>query len=155
MKTCPNPPKGPLMNITDAAIEAASLALHYDACTDDEHDACDCSDWAREAKVALDAALPYLQPTVPNTVDAVTGGEVTMPYYSDDALAKQAALAALPDGAVAPLSMLLGICEPRVKPTDAERCNCCGLDARDSEGGEAIKRWCFICIGRGHHEDDE
>ena len=51
----------------------------------------------------------------------------------------------------------LGICEPRVKPTDAERCNCCGLDARDSEGGEAIdsKRWCFICIGRGHHEDDE
>ena len=81
----------------------------------------------------------------------------TMPYYSDDALAKQAALAALPDGTVAPWSMLLGICEPRVKPADAERCNCCGLDARDSEGGEAIdgKRWCFICIGRGHHEDDE
>ena len=78
------------------------------------------------------------------------------PYYSDDALAKQAALAALPDGAVAPWSMLLGICEPRVQPTDAERCNCCGLDARDSEGGEAIdgKRWCSICIGRGHHEDD-
>ena len=63
------------MNITDAAIDAASLALHYDACTDDEHDACDCSDWAREAKVALEAALPHLQPTVPNTVDAVTGGE--------------------------------------------------------------------------------
>ena len=61
------------MNITEAAIEAASLALHYDACTDDEHDACDCSDWAREAKVALEAALPHLQPTVPNTVDAVTG----------------------------------------------------------------------------------
>lgn len=34
--------------------------------------------------------------------------------YSDDALAKQAALAALPDGTVAPWSMLLGICEPRV-----------------------------------------
>ena len=50
------------MNITEAAIEAASLALHCDACTDDEHDACDCSDWAREAKVALEAALPYLQP---------------------------------------------------------------------------------------------
>jgi hypothetical protein len=78
------------------------------------------------------------------------------PYCSDDALAKQAALAALPEGAVAPFSMLLGICEPRVKPTDAERCNCCGLDARDSEGGEAIdgKRWCFICIGRGHHASD-
>ena len=58
------------------------------------------------------------------------------PYYSDDALAKQAALAALPEGAVAPVSMLLGICEPRVKPTDADRCNCCGLDARDSEGGD-------------------
>ena len=91
--------------------------------------------------------------------DAQRGGwaQMTEPYYSDDALAKQAALAALPEGAVAPFSMLLGICEPRVKPTDAERCNCCGLDARDSEGGEAIdgKRWCFICIGRGHHEDDE
>ena len=106
---------------------------------------------------ALRAALPHLQPDRAEHGRRVTGGEVTMPYYSDDALAKQAALAALPDGAVAPLSMLLGICEPRVKPTDAERCNCCGLDARDSEGGEAIdgKRWCFICIGRGHHEDDE
>ena len=53
------------MNITDAAIEAASLALHCDACTDDEHDACDGGDWAREAKVALKAALPHLQPTEP------------------------------------------------------------------------------------------
>ena len=53
------------MNITDAAVEAASVALHLDACTDDEHDACDRSDWAREAKVALEAALPHLQPTIP------------------------------------------------------------------------------------------
>lgn len=48
------------MNITDAAIDAASLALHCDACTDDEHDACDRGDWARGAKVALEAALPHL-----------------------------------------------------------------------------------------------
>jgi len=47
------------MNITDAAIDAASLALHCDACTDDEHDACDRGDWEREA------ALPHLQPTIP------------------------------------------------------------------------------------------
>ena len=136
--------------IPEAAIRAAGHALRTRAGVDFDG-------WDGEAEIALRAALPYLQPTVPNTVERVTGGEVTMPYYSDDALAKQAALAALPDGAVAPLSMLLGICEPRVKPTDAERCNCCGLDARDSEGGEAIdgKRWCFICIGRGHHEDDE
>ena len=53
------------MNITDAAIDAASLALHCDACTDDEHDACDRGDWEREAKVALEAALPHLQPTIP------------------------------------------------------------------------------------------
>ena len=53
------------MNITDAAIDAASLALHCDACTDDEHDACDRSDWEREARVALEAALPHLQPTIP------------------------------------------------------------------------------------------
>lgn len=78
-------------------------------------------------------------------------------YYSAEALAKQAALAALPDGAVAPWSMLLGIAEPRVKPTDAERCTCCGLDARDAEGGQERhgKRWCFICLGRGHDEGDE
>lgn len=53
------------MNITDAAIDAASLALHCDACTDDEHDACDRGDWEREARVALEAALPHLQPTIP------------------------------------------------------------------------------------------
>ena len=79
---------------------------------------------------ALRAALPHLQPDRAEHGRRVTGGEVTMPYYSDDALAKQAALAALPDGAVAPLSMLLGICEPRVKPTDTERCNCCGRAPR-------------------------
>ena len=74
------------MNITDAAIDAASLALHCDACTDDEHDACDGSDWEREAKVALEAALPHLQPTIPNTVDAL---DAAMPerdgrYQGDD-----------------------------------------------------------------------
>ena len=57
------------MNITDAAIEAASLALHCDACTDDEHDACDCSDWAREAKTAIDAALPALRRMILAEVD--------------------------------------------------------------------------------------
>ena len=74
------------MNITDAAIDAASLALHLDACTDDEHDACDGSDWEREAKVALEAALPHLQPTIPNTVDALdalTVGSVIRAEYPD------------------------------------------------------------------------
>lgn len=78
-------------------------------------------------------------------------------YYSDAALAKQAALAALPEGTPAPLTMLAGIYEPRIHATPDERCTCCGLDARDSEGGEEhhSKRWCFICIGRRHHEDDD
>ena len=51
---------------------------------------------------------------------------------------------------------LLGICAPATPPTDAERCVCCTLDARDEEGGKEIrgKRWCFICIGRGHDEED-
>ena len=60
-----------MTNITEAAIEAASLALHCDACTDDEHDACDRADWAREAEIALRAALPHLQPTIPNTAEAL------------------------------------------------------------------------------------
>lgn len=83
--------------------------------------------------------------------------EIDESYYSDAALAKQAALAALPEGAVPPLSMLGGIYEPRVHPSADERCTCCGLDARDSEGGEEHqgKRWCFICVGRGHHEDED
>lgn len=38
-------------------------------------------------------------------------------YYSDEALAKQAAVDALPEGELAPWSMLLGILEPRIKPT--------------------------------------
>ena len=78
-------------------------------------------------------------------------------YYSDEALARQAALVALPEGEVLRWSMLLGIFEPRVKPTADERCACCGLDARDAEGGQERhgKRWCFICLGRGHDEEED
>ena len=51
---------------------------------------------------------------------------------------------------------LRGICAPATPPTDAERCVCCTLDARDEEGGEEHngQRWCFICVGRGLHEED-
>jgi hypothetical protein len=79
------------------------------------------------------------------------------PYYSDEALRKQSEADALrAAGERIPLALMAGILEPRVKATPAERCNCCGLDARDSEGGEERNglRWCFLCIGRGHHEED-
>ena len=77
-------------------------------------------------------------------------------WYSDAALAKQAALAAMPEGETPPVDELLGVLEPRVPPSDAERCNCCGLDARDHVGGEEHggRRWCSVCVDRGHYEDD-
>ena len=59
------------MSRRDDAIEAAGLALHCDACTNDGHDGCDTSDWDREAETALDAALAVLQPVVPNTAEAL------------------------------------------------------------------------------------
>ena len=59
------------MTRRDEAIEAAGLALHCDACTNDGHDGCDTSDWDREAEVALDAALAVLQPVIPNTAEAL------------------------------------------------------------------------------------
>ena len=59
------------MTRRDDAIKAAGLALHCDACTNDGHDGCDTSDWDREAETALDAALAVLQPTVPNTAEAL------------------------------------------------------------------------------------
>jgi hypothetical protein len=80
------------------------------------------------------------------------------PYYSDEALRKQAEADALrANGEPVPLTLMLGIIEPRIKATPAERCNCCALDARDDEGGEehgGLRR-CYICVGRGHHEDTE
>ena len=77
-------------------------------------------------------------------------------YYSDAALAKQAAIAAARAVGKEPaLSLYGGFLERRVPPTPAEHCNCCGLDARDDMGGEVHHglRWCYICLGRGHHED--
>ena len=78
-------------------------------------------------------------------------------YYSDEALAKQAALDALPEGEPAPWSMLLGVLEPRIKPTADERCTCCTLDARDAAGGRERhgERWCAICLARGHDEEND
>lgn len=59
-------------------------------------------------------------------------------WYSDAALAKQAeADELLARDAPIPTELLCGMFEPRVQPTDAERCVCCGLDARDERGGEA------------------
>lgn len=79
-------------------------------------------------------------------------------WYSDEALAKQTALTALPEGAKPDFTMLYGIWEPRVKPTEAERCCCCGGDGRDEDGGRTRpdgKAFCSICVGRGHDEDEE
>jgi hypothetical protein len=72
-------------------------------------------------------------------------------WFSDEALRKQAKLE---EGPVR-WTDLIGILEPRVPPTDEECCVCCGLDARDEVGGEEHngKRYCDICLGRGHHED--
>lgn len=79
-------------------------------------------------------------------------------YYSDEALALQAEMDRLKAaGEPIPLALYCGIAEPRVKATAAERCVCCGLDARDDEGGEERYgvRWCFICVGRGHPEPQD
>ena len=54
----------------DEAIEAAGLALHCDACTNDGHDGCDTSDWDREAEVALDAALAVLRAQIAAEIDS-------------------------------------------------------------------------------------
>lgn len=51
------------------AIRAASPALHVDACTEDDHAACDGGDWEREAKTAIDAALPALRRMILAEVD--------------------------------------------------------------------------------------
>lgn len=46
--------------IPDKAVEAAADALHADNCPEDMHD-CVCSDWAREAEIALEAAAPVIR----------------------------------------------------------------------------------------------
>lgn len=76
-------------------------------------------------------------------------------WYSDAALAKQAeADGLLAEDLPIPLDLLCGMFEPRIQPAEAERCSCCGLDARDECGGETHdgQRWCSKCLGRGHHE---
>ncbi len=75
-------------------------------------------------------------------------------WYSDAALAKQAKLKSNPGNVT--WKDLLGIYEPRIHATESERCPCCGSDARDGAGGEVGangKRYCSICIGRGHDDD--
>ena len=59
------------LTIPAEAVQAAGAALHLDACTDDDHGACDSGDWDREAHTALETALPILHPTIPNTVEAL------------------------------------------------------------------------------------
>jgi len=75
-------------------------------------------------------------------------------WFSDAALAKQAEFDRLrTDGEEIPLSIMEGLLEPRVPPTEDEKCCCCGTDARDETGGIEYegKRWCLICEGREHH----
>lgn len=76
-------------------------------------------------------------------------------WYSDAALAKQAALDAKPDDYVMTVEDLLGLWEPRVHATPEERCVCCKSDARPETGGETHhgQQWCSLCVGRDHHED--
>lgn len=76
-------------------------------------------------------------------------------WYSDAAIAKQAEVARLKEaGERPPLTLLLGLFEPRTQPTDDERCSCCGSDAREYVGGEKHdgRRYCALCVGREHHE---
>lgn len=79
-------------------------------------------------------------------------------WYSDAAIAKMAELDRK-KAAGEPIGILdlAGILEPRVKPTGAERCYCCGGDGRDEMGGmeHGGKRWCSVCVGREHHERDD
>lgn len=72
-------------------------------------------------------------------------------WFSDAALAKQAALEAHPKGAPVSADMVCGVWEPRTQPTDDERCRCCGGDAREDAWGNG--RYCSICVGRGHDDD--
>jgi hypothetical protein len=67
--------------------------------------------------------------------------------YSDEALRKQAALENWPEGKPVPTEMLLGVVEPRTQPQAHERCERCGSDARDGEGGHS--RLCWLCYSRG------
>lgn len=78
---------------------------------------------------------------------------MTAERYSDAALEKQAAIERLSaEGQTVPLAMFYGMCEPRVQPTDAERCQCCQSDAREGAGGDG--RHCGLCLDRGHGESD-
>ena len=74
-------------------------------------------------------------------------------WYSDSALVKQAEVERK-TAAGEPITIgdMCGIYEARTQPTEAERCVCCGTDARERCGGNGTH--CYICIGRGHHEDE-
>lgn len=77
-------------------------------------------------------------------------------FFSDRALALQAAASVKrTNGEKLTWADMAGIYERRIPPTEAERCNCCGSDARGDMGGEIHHgvRWCDTCIGREHHED--
>ena len=75
-------------------------------------------------------------------------------WYSDAALAKQAALAA--SDRPPKWSDLLGLLEPRTQPTEVERCAHCRADARDDAGGEIHddRRYCGLCVDRERHLPD-
>lgn len=79
-------------------------------------------------------------------------------WYSDEALRKQKLADGWPEGTPVPVSLLLGILEPRTQPQEHEKCVYCGSDARDGEGGVSTSKgypFCFLCLGRGHDEDFE
>lgn len=79
-------------------------------------------------------------------------------WYSDEALRKQAEVKRLTDaGEQPPLTLLLGIMQPRIAPEQHERCENCRSDAREQVGGEERKgvRWCSLCLDRGRDDDYE
>jgi len=80
---------------------------------------------------------------------------VSESWYSDEALAKQAAARDWPEGTPQPVSLLFGILEPRIPPEQHERCVHCGSDARDEAGGGESKgvRWCGLCLSRRRDDD--
>jgi hypothetical protein len=80
---------------------------------------------------------------------------VSAPWYSDEALRKQAEAERLRlAGEPVPLTLLCGIMEPRTQAEPHERCVHCGSDARDQAGGGGSHgvRWCGLCLGRGRDE---
>lgn len=85
-----------------------------------------------------------------------TGDYPADEWFSDDALAKQAALREASErGEKLSIEALFGIFAPRTQPTEDECCHNCGSDARREVDGRQRygKAWCSLCMSRGRHDD--